>query len=625
MTRNRATFMAIAFAFACVAQAVYSDGGEALAQDLQAARQATLQQQLSAYEARRAEADRLFKEAMRGGSPANIDRYSRELAELDDRVRSVRSELQHLGNSGAGETVTRAAAGLASSTPSFTSSPSGAPDFSSSPRSAPAASTPRVTATVTAPPPSAASTAAAAAAAARAAAASSGTPSFKRDPSAGLTPPTITKLDEATEILTRYEDYRSQESGLGRRSGAASTATFSGTPSAGVVGDGHPESLAMRREMGRLMTQQQEIGREADELRRQIVTKTREQAALVRMDQGGQADALQQDLDDLNQRYVAAQAEQARLQQNSQRLAQDVAVAAVDANAGSSAEESGLMQMGRAGAPVADDGRFKAGDKLMLIVAEDPEFNGTYELVSSGVILPRLGRVRIIGMQAPEAEKAIQQMLEGNYLRQATVTVEREAAPVAAPGPVVIATGPVAERFQIIYLAGEFITPGPLRIPESVVPTLLQTIIRSGGITPSGDLTRVKLLRIVEGVGAVEEINVAAILAGEVLPTDIVLQDTDIIVIPPFAPVVYVTGNVEKPGTLRLFQDETLTAYAAILRAGGFARFANLRKVYVVRDLGNGEKAHIPLNIKDVQKGKAPDVILQGKDIVVVPERFFSF
>jgi polysaccharide export outer membrane protein len=96
-------------------------------------------------------------------------------------------------------------------------------------------------------------------------------------------------------------------------------------------------------------------------------------------------------------------------------------------------------------------------------------------------------------------------------------------------------------------------------------------------------------------------------------------------VIPPFAPVVYVTGNVERPGTLRLFQDETLTAYAAILRAGGFARFANLKKVYVVRDLGNGEKAHIPLNIKDVQRGEAPDIILQGKDIVVVPERFFSF
>jgi protein involved in polysaccharide export with SLBB domain len=610
MTRNRATFAAFALAFVCVAQAVYSDGGEVVAGDLRAARQAALQQQLTSYEARRIEADRLFKEAMQGGSPANIDRYSRELAELDDRVRSVRSELEQLGRSG-GERVIRSAAGLPSSAPSFTSTPSGAPSFTSGP----SATTPPPPARSVTPSP----------ATAPVAATTTGAPSFKREAAAGLTPPTITKLDEATEILTRYEDYRAEESGLGRRSrGAAVTATTTAA-SVAPMADGHPESLAMRREMGRLMTQQQDIGREADELRRQIVTKTREQAALARMDQQDQAGALQREIEDLNQRYVAAQAEVARLQQSSQRLAQDVAAGAVDSNVGNAAEESGLMQMGRAGAPVADDGRFKAGDKLMLIVTEDPAFNGTYEMVQSGVILPRLGRVRVTGMTAPEAEQAIKQALEANYLRQATVTIEREAAPVAVAPTVSVPSGPVMERFQIIYLAGEFITPGPLRIPENVVPTLLQTIIRSGGITPSGDLTRVKLLRIVEGVGAVEEINVAAILAGEVLPTDIVLQDTDIIVIPPFAPVVYVTGNVEKPGTLRLFQDETLTAYAAILRAGGFARFANLRKVYVVRDLGNGEKAHIPLNIKDVQKGKAPDVILQGKDIVVVPERFFSF
>jgi hypothetical protein len=31
------------------------------------------------------------------------------------------------------------------------------------------------------------------------------------------------------------------------------------------------------------------------------------------------------------------------------------------------------------------------------------------------------------------------------------------------------------------------------------------------------------------------------------------------------------------------------------------------------------------VNVREVQKGKFPDVILQGKDIVVVPERFFSF
>jgi protein involved in polysaccharide export with SLBB domain len=213
--------------------------------------------------------------------------------------------------------------------------------------------------------------------------------------------------------------------------------------------------------------------------------------------------------------------------------------------------------------------------------------------------------------------------LEESQLNKATVTIEFIGKPDrTGPGS---APNSTPDQPIIIYLAGEFITPGPLKIPDGVAPTLITTIIRSGGITPSGDLTRAKLLRIDNGQGAVEEVNVAAILSGNIPPADIALNPGDIIMIPAFAPVVYVTGNVNKPGTLRLFQDETLTAYAAILRAGGFSRFANLKKCTVVRDLGNGEKIQMPLNVKEIQKGLAPDIILQGKDIVVVPESFFSF
>ncbi len=278
---------------------------------------------------------------------------------------------------------------------------------------------------------------------------------------------------------------------------------------------------------------------------------------------------------------------------------------------------------------VEDDGSIRPGDGLQLIVTEDPDFNGIHQVKVGGyIMLPRIGRVFVRGKQPMEAEQIIKDVLEKTQLRVATVTVERiSMAPRRSPDGIGIdrVGPPPPEPKLIIYLAGEFITPGPLVIPVGFKPTLMTTIIRSGGITPSGDLTRVKLLRIVEGRGAVEEINVSGILSGQIPPADIELQAGDIIVIPPFAPIVYVTGNVLKPGTLRLFQDETLTAYAAILRAGGFARFANLKKVYVVRDLGNGEKVRMPVNIREVQHGTMPDVMLQGKDIVVVPERFFSF
>ena len=53
--------------------------------------------------------------------------------------------------------------------------------------------------------------------------------------------------------------------------------------------------------------------------------------------------------------------------------------------------------------------------------------------------------------------------------------------------------------------------------------------------------------------------------------------------------------------------------------------FANRKKVSAVRDRGNGDKQVIPVNITDVEKGRQPDIILEPKDIVIVPEKFFSF
>lgn len=254
------------------------------------------------------------------------------------------------------------------------------------------------------------------------------------------------------------------------------------------------------------------------------------------------------------------------------------------------------------------------GEVLQLFVLEDETFNGLYQVRQGGyIVLPRVGRVSVVGKDLADAEKAIKAELEKSQLKSATVMVER------SPGVY------GEETTDVIYLAGEFKTTGPLKTPAGVQPTLVTTILRSGGLTPNADLTRVKLLRLEAGQGLVEEVNVQAILDGHGLQSDLALNAGDIIVVPAFAPVVYVTGNVKNPGVIKLSQDEELTAYSAILRSGGFARFAKTRGVYVLRDRGNGEKTRIPVNIKELQAGKRADVILQGRDIVVVPEKFFSF
>jgi polysaccharide export outer membrane protein len=45
----------------------------------------------------------------------------------------------------------------------------------------------------------------------------------------------------------------------------------------------------------------------------------------------------------------------------------------------------------------------------------------------------------------------------------------------------------------------------------------------------------------------------------------------------------FLTGQVRNPGPLELVEEETLTVSAAILKAGGFAEFADRRRIKVMR------------------------------------------
>jgi protein involved in polysaccharide export with SLBB domain len=78
-----------------------------------------------------------------------------------------------------------------------------------------------------------------------------------------------------------------------------------------------------------------------------------------------------------------------------------------------------------------------------------------------------------------------------------------------------------------------------------------------------------------------------------------------------------------------LAANESLTAGKAILRAGGFADFANKKRVKVVRGAGadGTGKATFELNMIEIlEKGRIEqDVILQPDDLIIVPSRLISF
>jgi protein involved in polysaccharide export with SLBB domain len=98
------------------------------------------------------------------------------------------------------------------------------------------------------------------------------------------------------------------------------------------------------------------------------------------------------------------------------------------------------------------------------------------------------------------------------------------------------------------------------------------------------------------------------------------LNDNDVIVaLVASANVVYVTGQVGRPGRVQL--DRPLTALEAILEVGGFLPEANMKKVLVTRWEGN-ENIPWVLNLEPLYSG-APvsPFYLKPRDSIYVPKK----
>jgi polysaccharide biosynthesis/export protein len=91
---------------------------------------------------------------------------------------------------------------------------------------------------------------------------------------------------------------------------------------------------------------------------------------------------------------------------------------------------------------------------------------------------------------------------------------------------------------------------------------------------------------------------------------------------------VYVWGQVRNQGPIDVAVGENLTVGKAILRAGGFADFANKKRVKIVR--GGSEfaaKQTFELNMAEILEGgkTEKDAVLQPDDFIIVPSRLINF
>ena len=184
--------------------------------------------------------------------------------------------------------------------------------------------------------------------------------------------------------------------------------------------------------------------------------------------------------------------------------------------------------MERSGNDIGSIG-YKAGigDAIDIFVLEDSSFNGLYVVRPSGdIILPKAGRVPVLGMKLDEVESSVKRVLQANQLTQATVIAD----PVRRGG----GDDKTIMAGMNVYLTG----PGVMRQGRALVPfvgdakvTAFQAITDGGGFAAFANKKRSYLLRK-DQFGRTKRLPIDFIKIEKGLATDPILQDGDTIVVP---------------------------------------------------------------------------------------------
>lgn len=265
-----------------------------------------------------------------------------------------------------------------------------------------------------------------------------------------------------------------------------------------------------------------------------------------------------------------------------------------------------------------------AGDRLSFILyaGGDPQFNGKGEITltvseDGTITLPFLGKVNAGGLNVDQLTERITAGLAADYFVDPQVILSV-----------------VEFRSKKVYVLGEVKEPGSYGM-EREATTLLEVISMAGGATEKRGKKAFVLRGAYQELASGGEINdlvekqepivvdLQRLLERADLGANVKLEPDDVIYIPPrmFVDIaqskIYVMGHVDKPGIYD-FQDG-ITALNACLLAGGFAKFAAPNRATVTR-LENGENIIIKIDLDDVRKGTAEDIVLQPGDRVYVPK-----
>jgi polysaccharide biosynthesis/export protein len=241
--------------------------------------------------------------------------------------------------------------------------------------------------------------------------------------------------------------------------------------------------------------------------------------------------------------------------------------------------------------------QISSGDLLDLNVFDTPDLSGHFRVDERGEIaVPLAGMIQVSGLTA-------EQVARGVELRLRQVDILKD--PHVSVTVLEFAT-------QGVTVMGEVRNPGVY--PLLGARSLLDLISAAGGVTQRAGKTATITHRNDVNNPIVAHIEGAP---GESAGVNIDIQPRDTIVVSR-AGIVYVTGDVHRPGGFVLENHDQLTVLQAIALAEGTSKTAALSKAKIIRTTAAG-RTEVPISLKKIIASNEPDRTLYDGDILFVP------
>lgn len=257
-----------------------------------------------------------------------------------------------------------------------------------------------------------------------------------------------------------------------------------------------------------------------------------------------------------------------------------------------------LLAVGLGAHAAQNDYVLGPGDQIRIFVYQNQDLQLDARITESGTIsFPLLGVVKLGGLTVSDAEKKLANGLkEGNFLKQPQVSILV-----------------MDMKANMVSVLGQVARPGRFALGAGAGGNKLSEVLaQAGGIVNGGGSDLIVVTGTRDGKAFRKEIDFPRVFAANGGEEDMVLANGDSVYVDR-APMVYIYGEVQRPGAQLLTRDMTLLQ--ALATGGGLTLRGTQRGIRVHRrDPVSGQVQVLTPDMNDK---------LQNGDVVYVKESLF--